>query len=44
MHRMDGHHYLRQQRYGHVEIAQLLMAKGTNIEATDEVQFVANVY
>ena len=29
---------------GHVEIAQILMDKGANIEATDEVQLVANVY
>ena len=29
---------------GHVEIAQLLMEKGANVEATDKVQFVANVY
>ena len=29
---------------GHVEIAQMLMDKGANIEATDEVQLVANVY
>ena len=29
---------------GHVEIAQMLMEKGANIEATDEVQLVANVY
>ena len=29
---------------GHVEIAQLLMEKGANIEAMDEVQLVANVY
>ena len=30
--------------YGQVEIAQLLMEEGANIEATDEVQLVANVY
>ena len=35
---------LRAARDGRVEIAQLLMEKGANIEATDEVQFVANVY
>ena len=29
---------------GHVEIAQLLMEKGANIEAMDEVHFMANVY
>ena len=29
---------------GHVEIAQMLMEKGANIEAMDEVQLVANVY
>ena len=29
---------------GHVKIAQLLMEKGANIEATDKVHFVANVY
>ena len=29
---------------GHVEIAEMLMEKGANIEATDEVQLVANVY
>ena len=29
---------------GHVEIAKLLMGKGANIEATDKVQLVANVY
>ena len=29
---------------GNVEIAQLLLEKGANIEATDKVQFVANVY
>ena len=29
---------------GHVEIAQMLMKKGANIEATDKVQLVANVY
>ena len=29
---------------GHVEIAQMLMEKGANIEATDKVQLVANVY
>ena len=28
----------------HVKIAQLLIEKGANIEATDEVQLVANVY
>ena len=28
----------------HIEIAQLLMEKGANIEAKDEVQLVANVY
>ena len=28
----------------HVEIAQMLMEKGANIDATNEVQFVANVY
>ena len=32
---------LEAARNGHVEIAQLLMEKGANIEATDEVQFVA---
>ena len=30
--------------YHHVEIAQMLMDKGANIEATDKVQLVANVY
>ena len=29
---------------GHVEIAQMLMEKGANIEATYKVQLVANVY
>ena len=29
---------------GHVEIAQMLMEKGANVEATDKVQLVANVY
>ena len=29
---------------GYVEIAQLLIEKGANMEAMDEVQFVANVY
>ena len=29
---------------GHVEIAQMLMEKGANIEATTKVQLVANVY
>ena len=29
---------------GHVEIGQMLIEKGANIEATDEVQLVANVY
>ena len=29
---------------GHVEIAEMLMEKGANIEATGEVQLVANVY
>ena len=29
---------------GCVEIAQLLMEKGANIEATNKVQLVANVY
>ena len=29
---------------GRVEIAQMLMEKGANIEATDEVQLMANVY
>ena len=29
---------------GHVEIAQLMMEKSANIEATDKVQLVANVY
>ena len=29
---------------GCVEIAQMLMEKGANIEATDKVQLVANVY
>ena len=31
-------------QYGHVEIAQLLMERGANIEATTKVQFMANVY
>ena len=29
---------------GHVEIAQLLVEKGANIEATEKVQFVAFVH
>ena len=29
---------------GHVEIAQMLMEKGANIEATTKVQLVTNVY
>ena len=29
---------------GHVKIAQMLLEKDANIEATDEVQFMANVY
>ena len=29
---------------GHVEIAQMLMEKGANIEATHRVRLVANVY
>ena len=29
---------------GHVEIAQLLLEKGANIEATDKVQIVGNVH
>ena len=29
---------------GHVKIAQLLMEKGANIEATNKVHLVANVY
>ena len=28
---------------GNIEIAQLLLQQGANIEATNEVQFVANV-
>ena len=31
-------------KYGYVEIVQLLMEKGANIEATSAVQLVANVY
>ena len=31
-------------RNGRVEIAQMLMEKGANIEATEEVQLVANVH
>ena len=31
-------------RNGHVEIAQMLMEKDANIEATEEVQLVANVF
>ena len=31
-------------RNDHVEIAQLLLEKGANIEAPDEVQFEGNVY
>ena len=31
-------------QYGHVEIAQLLMERGANIEATTKVQFVTNIY
>ena len=30
--------------YDHVEIAQMLIDKGANIEATDEVHLLANVY
>ena len=29
---------------GHVEITQVLLEKGGNIEATDKVQSVANIY
>ena len=45
VHAQDGRTpLLRAIGNGHVEIAQLLMEKGANIEATDEVQFGANVY
>ena len=33
-----------QEGIGRVEIAQMLMEKGANIEATDKVQLVAYVY
>ena len=35
---------LEAARNGHVEIAQMLMDKGANIEAMDKVQLVENVY
>ena len=35
---------LKAARNGHVEIAQMLMEKGANIEVTDEVHLLANVY
>ena len=38
MHRMGGHHYFEAASNGRVEIAQMLMEKGANIEATDQVQ------
>ena len=45
MHAQDGRTpLLVASRYGHVEIAQMLMEKGANIEATDKVQLVANVH
>ena len=44
MHRMDGCYYSRQQGMVTLEIVQLLMEKGANIEATNKVHLVANVY
>ena len=45
VHAQDGQTpLLEAARLGHVEIAQMLMEKGANIEATDKVQLVANVY
>ena len=45
VHAQDGRTPLLGQQYnGHVKIAQMLMEKGANIEATDKVQLVANVY
>ena len=35
---------LEAAKNGDVEIAQLLMEKGANIESTDEVQLVPNVH
>ena len=35
---------LEEAKNGHVEIAQMLMEKGSNVEATDKVQLVGNVY
>ena len=45
MHAQDGRTpLLEAASNGRVEIAQMLMEKGANIEATDKVQLVANVY
>ena len=45
VHAQDGETpLLKAASNGHVEIAQMLMEKGANIEATDKVQLVANVY
>ena len=45
VHAQDGWTPLLQAaRNGHVKLAQLLMEKGANIEATDKVHLVANVY
>ena len=41
---VDQHHYSEATWNGHVEIAQMLMEKGANIEAMDKVQLVENVY
>ena len=45
VHAQDGRTPLLEAAWnGHVEIAQMLMEKGANIEATTKVQLVANVY
>ena len=45
VHAQDGRTpLLEAAREGHVKIAQMLMKKGANIEATDKVELVANVY
>ena len=45
VHAQDGWTpFLVAARYGHVKIAQLLMEKGCNIEATDKVSFFALSY
>ena len=45
VHAQDGETpLLKAASNGHVEIAQMLMEKGANIEAMDKVQLVANVY